>query len=233
VETAKPPVPVEVVDLQNFARLALGLVEEPPLIWHFKFEERHVLGVFAAYMYWTGDLPLFAYITIDEKPGSFLAYRSNAPKGEEFVFTNEIEDPKFVYSPLIDLAKPPQLLEKCLREQAPTPPKPMLSEITALHSLVRVLLLLSLRETAVFPIWHFKRDKMHIIGTCVPFEHYYESDALPVFFYLKQDHPPASSFIRYCATKFTGEKLEYVSNTADTKYFHAKIVDVKNLPIFP
>jgi hypothetical protein len=77
------------------------------------------------------------------------------------------------------------------------------------------------------------RGRKHIIGTCIPFEHYYEADALPVFFYVSQDEAPEKSFIKYIAIKPSGEKVEYSNNTSDAKYFYAKLVDVKDMPIFP
>jgi hypothetical protein len=73
------------------------------------------------------------------------------------------------------------------------------------------------------------------VGTCIPFEHYYEADALPVFFYVSLDEPPEhdQGFVKYIAIKPIGEKLDYVSNTSDAKCFYAKIINVHDMPIFP
>jgi hypothetical protein len=90
-----------------------------------------------------------------------------------------------------------------------------------------------MREGTVFPLWHFLRNGKHIVGTCIPFEHYYEADALPVFFYVTQEKPPSHPFIKYVASKPLGERIDYTGNTSDAKGFYAKIVDVKDFPIFP
>jgi len=120
-----------------------------------------------------------------------------------------------------------------LNGKFPSLPEPMLAEVEDMKSIARILLPLSLREGTLFPLWHFKRGKNHIIGTCIPFEHYYEADALPVFFYVSVKEPPQEGFVKYIAVKPTGEKVEYVNNTSDAKYFYAKIVNVADLPIFP
>ena len=59
------------------------------------------------------------------------------------------------------------------------------------------------------------------------------ADALPVFFYVSQDEGPSQSFVKYIAVKPDGEKIDYVNNTSDAKYFYAKVVPIKDLPIFP
>lgn len=61
MELAKAPLPVKIVDLQNFARLALGLSEEVLFIWHFKREEKHIIGTCIPFEhYYDADaLPLF------------------------------------------------------------------------------------------------------------------------------------------------------------------------------
>lgn len=228
----KPPVGVHVSDLQSFARLALSLTDSPPLLWHFKHGRRHVVGTFSVYMYWRGDIPLFTYIWTKKAPEPFLAYRSEAEKEEAF-FTNNIEDPKYIYSPLIDLKEPPSILTECLDGKWPSPQKPLVVELNDLSSVARLLFLITSKEYTAFPIWHFKRDRHHYLGVCIPFEHYYEANALPVFFYVKARRNPEGPFLRYITSKVGGENLGYTKSTSETKYFYAKIVDVKDMPLFP
>ncbi|MGA3110244.1 MAG: hypothetical protein ABSD99_12475, partial [Candidatus Bathyarchaeia archaeon] len=89
VESVKPPVPVQVKDILSFSRLALGLTEGSQILWYFKHEGKNILGLFTAYMYWEGDIPILAYTESETSPKAFLAYRSDGVKGEEWMFTED------------------------------------------------------------------------------------------------------------------------------------------------
>lgn len=233
MESVKPPVPVHVMDMLGFSRLALALTDGSQVLWYFKHKGKHVLGLFTAYMYWEGDLPILAYAYSDTPPKAFLAYRSDSSKGEEWMFTDDVDDTRFRYASFVELKTMPEAFAQSLDGKTPELPNPMLAEVEGLKSIARILLPLSLREGTLFPLWHFMRGKKHIVGTCIPFEHYYEADALPVFFYVSQNEAPEKAFIKYIAVKPSGEKVEYSNNTSDAKFFYVKIVDVKDLPIFP
>ena len=233
MESVKPPVPVHVLNMLGFARLALALTEGSQILWHFKHKDKHVLGLFTAYMYWDGDLPILAYTISDSPPKAFLAYRSDSAKGEEWMFSDEVGDTRFRYASLVDLKTIPEAFAESLEGKYPEVAHPLLAEVEDVRSIARILLPLSLREGTLFPLWHFERGKKHIMGTCIPFEHYYEADALPVFFYVSLDEPPKDGFIKYIAVKPAGEKVEYVNSTSDSKYFYAKVVSVRDMPIFP
>src|SRR5215831_5093186 len=101
MEPVKAPVPVEVKDMQNFARLALSLTDSSPILWKIEHENRNLVCLFTAYMYWHGDIPILAYSETEGGKKPFLAYRSNAPKGEEWVFTEDAEDTRFKYASTI------------------------------------------------------------------------------------------------------------------------------------
>ena len=229
----KPPVPVEVIDLKNFSRLALALSDSPQMIWSMPSKDGHVLALFTAYMYWDGDIPLLTYVKETNSKKSFLAYKSNSQKGEEFLFTGSADDPRYAYASFIEIKKVPEPFKESLEGKYPAPEKPLLVEVKDLSSLMRILLSLSMREESNFPLWHFKRNGKNVIGICVPFEHYYQADAIPIFFYFAHNKPPTFPFVRYSASKSHGEKADYVNDTADSKFFYAKIISVKDFPIFP
>jgi hypothetical protein len=228
----KPPVPVEILDLKNFVRLALALSDSHQIIWSMSNKGEKILALFTAYMYWDGDIPLLSFIRETNSKKPFLAYKSNSSNGEEYLFTESADDPRYVYASFIDVKKIPKPFRESIECKYPVLKKPMLVEVENLLSLIRILLSISVREDTNFPLWHFKRDGKHIVGICIPFEHYYEADAIPIFFYLKQNKPPSHPFIRYYASKSSGEKAEYVNNTSDSKFFYAKIISVKDFPIF-
>ncbi len=225
--------PVEVKDIQNFARLALSLTDGSPILWKFEHNGKNLICLFTAYMYWKGDIPILAYTEADGAKKPFLAYRINSPKGEEWTFTDDADDTRYKYASTVKVKKIPDAFRMSLEGTFPKPPDPVVTEVEDLTSLARVLLTLSMREGTVFPLWHFQRNSQHILGTVIPFEHYYEADALPVFFHTRSQSAPSGSFLRYSVQKPAGEKADFVNIPQDAKSFHAKIVDVKDLPIFP
>ena len=232
-EQIKAPVPVEVKDIQNFARLALSLTDGSPILWRLEHKGRNLICLFTAYMYWKGDIPILAYAEADGAKKPFLAYRINSPKGEEWTFTDDADDTRYKYASTVKVKNIPDAFRMSLEGAFPKPPDPVIAEVEDLTSLARVLLTLSMREGTVFPLWHFQRNSHHILGTVIPFEHYYDADALPVFFHTRSQSAPSGAFLRYSVQKTTGEKADFVNIPQDAKSFHAKIVDVKDLPIFP
>ena len=216
--------------MKSFVRLVLALNEGSQLVWNLPFKNESVLCFFTAYMYWDGDLPLLACLS-DEKPTKpFIAYRSDKVNGEELLYTDTFDDARYKYASIIEFKKTPELFLRTLNGDFTQPKKPLMMEVENLTSLLRTLVPLSIRESISFPLWHFKNDSDEYLGAIVPFEHYYESDALPVFFYLKLSESLQEPFIRYNASKPAGEKMEFTTNTSDAKYFYAKVIDIEPLP---
>jgi hypothetical protein len=229
----KPPIPIRVPDMKNFARLMLAFSEGSQIAWALPFKDKFALCFFTAYLYWNGDLPLLAYL-IGEKPKKpFLAYRCDTPAGEEWSYSDSFDDTRYRYASIINMKETPALFRDSLEGKYSQPAKPLLMEVDDLRSIMRVLVPLSVREGTVFPLWHLEKAGEHQVGVVIPFEHYFEADALPVFFYYRMKESPQGAFIRYNASKPTGEKLEFVSNTSEVRYFYAKLIDVDTLPFLP
>jgi hypothetical protein len=228
----KPPIPIKVRDLRNFARLVLALTDGNQVVWSITRGFRRFLAFFTAYMYWNGDLPILAYVdvTSEERVKPFLAYRSDAPTGEETRFLACMDDPKYKYASLIELEECPEPFSKALEERIEPLHPPLRVLVKDGRSIMRLLLAITLREGTNFPIWHFERRGSTIMGTFIPFEHYYESDALPMFIYYISEAPPMGGFLKYQSSETKDEQLTYSDNTRDVKYFYAKIVSVEELP---
>ena len=227
----KPPIAVKVKNFHSFARLALALTESPPLIWSFKHEKQNFLGIFSVYMSWRGDLPLFVYIKIRSRIDSFLAYKCDLEQ-EECMFANNIDDTRYYYAPIIKLKETPKMFEEAIAKKHSSFDKPLGIELDNLYSLSRLLYLISTKEFTSFPIWRFKKDNKHILGVCIPFEHYYDANALPIFFYIKFSRSPLEPFLKYGTSKVEGETLEYSKTAGDAKFFYTKIIDVEEMPLF-
>ncbi len=227
----KPPITVKVKNLGSLARLSLALTESPPLLWNFKYNRQNFLGIFSVYMSWRGDLPIFAYIKSKNRVGSFLAYKCDLEK-EEYMFANNIDDTRYYYAPIIKLKDVPKIFKEALEKKHFSFEKPLAMELDSLYSLSRLLYLISMKEFTSFPIWRFKKDNKYILGVCIPFEHYYDANALPVFFFIKFSRVPLEPFLRYGTSKIEGEALEYSKTAGDAKFFYAKIIDVEDMPLF-
>lgn len=231
-EPVRPPIPIKVRDLLNLARLVLALTDGHQIIWCINQGSKRFLAFFTAYMYWNGDIPILAYMNIDHgrrlKP--FLAYRSDSPTGEEMKFLDSMDDPKYKYASIIEVKRCPEPFLDALRGGHPTFPPPLKVVVKDGNSIMRLLLTITLREGSTFPIWHFERGSSTIMGTFIPFEHYYESDALPMFIYFKSGGPPTGGFLKYRASEAKGEQLTFSNNTRDVKYFYAKIISVEDFP---
>ncbi|MBS7645450.1 MAG: hypothetical protein QXR65_02495 [Candidatus Bathyarchaeia archaeon] len=228
----KPPMPIKVKDLTNFARLVLALTDGNQIIWSITRGSKRYLAFFTAYMYWNGDLPILAYVDVSGEDGvkPFLAYRSDSSAGEEMKFLGGMDDPKYKYASLIELEECPEPFLKALEGKPEVPHPPLRVLVKDGRSIMRLLLAITLREGTNFPIWHFERKGSTVMGTFIPFEHYYESDALPMFIYFKSRVPPGGGFLKYQTLETRDEQLTFSNNTRDVKYFYAKIVSVEELP---
>jgi len=228
----KPPVALKVRNLEHLTRLALALTDSPPPLWQFKYKGRHILGTFSIYMSWKGDIPLFAFTSLKESSGSFLAYKNDVDR-EEYFFTDNIEDPKYFYAPIINLKNTPPLFRNSLDGKWSYPHKPVVIELDNINSLLRLLFLISTKDYISFPVWRFKKKGRKILGVYIPFEHYYEANALPVFFYVKESKLLGDPFIKYTTSKLGGETVEYSRTVDNAKFFYVKIIDVDEMPLLP
>jgi len=223
----KPPVAVEVADLKNLARLAMSRADVQPLFWSFKHKGKIVLGHLSSIPYWRGNLPIFAYTYLREKPKGYVAY-TNLDKEAAF-FTDSSDDTRYFYGPVVETDDEPELIAKALSGRRVLREKPLTIRAKDVGSLIRVLMMLS-DSTVSPPIWHYSggRNK-HILGLIAPFFDYYEANALPVFFYVESRERPPSPFIKYHASGGR-EEILYADHVSDMKYFYGRIVTVYNIP---
>src|SRR5437867_8953121 len=161
MEPVKAPVPVEVKDLQNFARLALSLTDGSPILWKFEHEGKKLICLFTAYMYWHGDIPILAYTEADDGKKPFLAYRINASKGEDWMFADDADDTRYKYASTIKVKNVPDAFKRSLEGIFAKPPYPHVPEVEELTSLARVLLTLAIRDAPSFPLLNLHINDLH------------------------------------------------------------------------
>src|SRR5207245_10927858 len=111
-----------------------------------------LICLFTAYMYWHGDIPILAYTEADDGKKPFLAYRINAPKGEEWIFADDADDTRYKYASTIKVKNVPDAFKRSLEGILQKPPDPVVAVLEELTSLARVLLTMLIRTWSSFTI---------------------------------------------------------------------------------
>ncbi len=231
--SVEAPVALKVLDLMDLARLALALTDEPQILWHFKLDGKHVLAHLSSYIYWSGDIPILSYAFVEEPRGMFLGYRSDGQAGEECVYSKAPDDPKYNFASIVNLRRPPKLFEDSLGGKFKSPMAPILMDMEDVSSIIRAMLPQVVKDGTSMPLWQFRRGEEFVIGSHFVFEHYYNFDSLPLFLYTKLKRRVDLPFIKYNASRNSGERIEFSKNTSDPKFFYAKIINIEDFPLFP
>lgn len=224
----KPPIAVEVSDLLNLARLAMGRADVQPLFWHFYWKGDSVLGYLSSLPYWYGNLPMFAYTRIDEPVKGYLGYMSI--EREDVILTDNNDDNRYVYGAIVETDGEPPLIAEALSKKNRLRDEPVLIKVRNLNSLVRMLVILSDANSSP-PLWCFEHRGKNFLGLIAPFFDYYDANALPVFFYIESLEKPPAPFVRYLPRK-EGEEITFTPYITDMKYFYGRVVCVKSMPFF-
>ena len=129
---------------------------------------------------------MLTYLKVSEdKKEPFLAYRSDSTKGEEYKFTWDIDDRKYNYAAIVTLEDCPPIVQNSLRGIYDRPPPFIISSVKDTATLMRTLLITTIREEATYPLWHYNQYNKDIIGTFIPFENSYKTEPIPLFIYFK------------------------------------------------
>jgi hypothetical protein len=137
-------------------------------------------------------IPIFYYAE-SEKGGEFLAYR-NGGDLEETILVESPSNPTYIYAPLINVVKMPQVLQMANKFED----KFAAVEVENLPSLVKVAAYKMLFEEPPLPLFSFKNGAGWVVGTFARIDDYEEAS---LFFYANFEKEPPSGFVRYATTK--------------------------------
>lgn len=224
----KPPIAIEVLDLLNLARLAMGRTDVQPLFWHFYWRGSSILGYLSSLPYWRGNLPIFAYTKLNVPVKAYLGY-VNIEK-EDVILTDSNDDNKYMYGAIIETESEPPIIAGALSRSNRLKDVPVIIRVKNLNSLMRVLVILSDANSSP-PLWYFEHGNKNFLGLIAPFFDYYDANALPVFFYIESYEKPSAPFIRYLPQK-DGEEISFTPYITDMKYFYGRVICVKKMPFF-
>jgi len=223
----RPPIVVEVYDLLNLARLATNRSDYAPVLWWFPVEGKHLLAHLFSLPFWGGSLPVLAYVQHDERPSPYLSY-TNIEK-EEVMMTNSLGTGRYLYCTIVELEELPILFTGAFSQsRRRRPAKSVATKVRDLSSLMRLVSTMN-DGSSTPPVWHLDRETSHILGVFAPFLDYYESSALPLFFYVETQARPEIPYIRYLPDK-GGEEIGFAPFVSDMKYVYGRIVSVRSLP---
>jgi hypothetical protein len=107
------PIPARARSLSSLLRALATLSDEvaSPPIWHYEARAgKHILGLLTPlYDYYDADaLPIFLYVEVEERPGSFIRYL--ALDGEEIIeYSSSMSTPKYFYGRVVTVKRMPFL----------------------------------------------------------------------------------------------------------------------------
>lgn len=216
--TNKIPYYVEVFDLINFARLVCALERVPYPILSFSFNKKKILGITLDSF---NETPI-VYYTYFEKPNDnhYLGYKINHSV-EEIKIVEGIDNPSFIYSPIINIEKVPLYFSK---KKNPSKRSKFISfKVKDLSDLARVSAYKTVFDEPPLPLFLFRNpansETTFILGTLA---NLHESETNPYFIYTLLQEEPAKPFLRYSSQN--SESLRFSANLNEHGYTYMKII---------
>ena len=213
---SKSPFYIEVNDLNNFARLVCALERAPLPTFSMYLKDEHVFAVQTEFIYGT---PVIYYVKFENSALSnqYLAYRCHG-LSETVSLVDIASNPLFVYSPIINVEKLPQVMEKSSRKSKRSSYTKIL--LRDLESLAKVAAYKTIYDEPPLPIFSFGNGKKNTftLGTSLNFM---ETDSLTYFYYIDIDKEP-EKFLKYSSQK--SEKPFFTNHIEEHGYIYIKII---------
>jgi hypothetical protein len=186
------------------------------LTFAFKFNGN---DIFAVQLDYIENKPVIYYVKTD-KMGDFLAYR-NSNGFEEVLVVDSIQNPTFVYSPIITILTAPPVL--CKSSSPPKNSKYVPIGLKDLSSLARMASFKMIYDEPPLPLFTFKNKKSPdkcIIGTPLSLN---ETNNLSYFYYVEINEP------NHCFLKYSAQRSEIPAiskNIDEHGYIYLKLINL-------
>jgi hypothetical protein len=194
---------VEVGSMLDLGRLACALERIPLPIVYMEVGG----GVMGVQFNSLDSIPLFYYVGASEV-GHFLAYR-NMDGREEVIAVDRMDNPSYMYAPVIFAAEPPPGFSiksrKTTRSRVFSP-----VQLRDLASLAKLSAYHMMYSEQVLPIYSFPSPAGWVLGVMVvP-----EDSGSGYFYYVPLERPPEEGFLKYdmhggSTTAFTNKMTEH------------------------
>lgn len=189
----KAPCYIALAGLKDFGRLVCALERTPMPAFSLRFNKRDVL---AAQTDIINGRPVIYYAESDSKDGQYLAYRvSNGV--EEVLLASSVDNPTFVYSPILKVEKFPSALARSARVEKKS--GYTVIKLKDLSSLAKVAAYKTIYDEPPLPLFLFKeRGGKVILGTTMSVN---DNETVSYFYYVTLTEEPKEPFLRYSSQR--------------------------------
>lgn len=210
----KAPCYIALASLKDFARLVCALERTPLPAFSLQLNRHEVLAVQTDII---NGRPVIYYAQEDSKDGQYLAYRvSNGI--EEVLLANSVDNPTYVYSPILKVEKFPRSLTRSARvNKASGYTVIMLKD---LPSLAKVAAYKTIYDEPPLPLFLYKeREGKIVLGTAMSTN---DNETVSYFYYVTMEEEPKKPFLRYSSQR--ADQPTFLTRLDEHGYIYLKVI---------
>lgn len=179
-----------------------------------QFNKRDVLAVQTDII---NGRPVIYYADNDSKDGQYLAYRvSNGI--EEMLLASSVDNPTFVYSPILKVEKFPRALARSAKVDKKS--GYAVIKLKDLSSLAKVAAYKTIYDEPPLPLFLFKeRGEKVILGATMSAN---DNETISYFYYVVLGEEPREPFLRYSSQR--AEQPAFSSRLDEHGYVYLKVI---------
>ena len=210
----KAPCYIALGNLKDFGRLVCALERTPLPAFSLEFNRQQVLAVQTDMI---NGRPVIYYAQEDAKDGQYLAYRvSNGI--EEVLLASSVDNPTYVYSPILKVEKFPRSLAKSARIDRGS--GYTVIKLKDLSSLAKVAAYKTIYDEPPLPLFLFKeRGGKIVLGTTMSAN---DNETISYFYYLTLQEEPKEPFLRYSSQRI--DQPTFSTRLEEHGYVYLKVI---------
>jgi hypothetical protein len=210
----KAPCYIALANLKDFGRLVCALERTPLPAFSLQFNRQEVLAVQTDMI---NGRPVIYYAQEDAKDGQYLAYRvSNGI--EEVLLASSVDNPTYVYSPILKVEKFPRSLAKSARIDKGS--GYTVIKLKDLSSLAKVAAYKTIYDEPPLPLFLFKeRGGDIVLGTTMSAN---DNETISYFYYLTLEEEPKKPFLRYSSQRI--DQPTFSTRLDEHGYVYLKVI---------
>jgi hypothetical protein len=210
----KAPCYIALANLKDFGRLVCALERTPLPAFSLQFNRQEVLAVQTDMI---NGRPVIYYTQEDAKDGQYLAYRvSNGI--EEVLLASSVDNPTYVYSPILKVEKFPRSLAKSARVDKGS--GYTVIKLKDLSSLAKVAAYKTIYDEPPLPLFLFKeRGGKIVLGTTMSAN---DNETMSYFYYMTLKEEPKEPFLRYSSQRI--DQPTFSTRLDEHSYVYLKVI---------
>jgi hypothetical protein len=210
----KAPCYIALAGLKDFGRLVCALERTPLPAFSLQFNKRDVLAVQTDII---NGRPVIYYAEDSAKDGQYLAYRVTSGI-EEVLLAGSVDNPTFVYSPILKVDKFPRALARSARVEKKS--GYTVIKLKDLSSLAKVAAYKTIYDEPPLPLFLFKErgGKVNLGATMSA----NDNETISYFYYVMLSEEPREPFLRYSSQR--SEQPVFSSRLDEHGYIYLKVI---------